>query len=99
MRKLLIILLVLGLISVALATNHVPPALNNFQQFYGSVTGISATGFKVRAQIGTTQFETPIAANGQYGYSPTFKVNGQNGNIINFFIVNPSVAAATAGTL
>ena len=98
MRKILIVILVLGLISVVLATNHVPPTLNNFEQFYGSVSGISATGFKVRATIGTTQFETPIAANGQYGYSPTFKVNGQNGQTITFFVVNAAGAVTPVGT-
>ncbi len=99
MKQTIIMILVLfTLVSVVFATNHVPPTLNNFEQFYGSVTGISTTGFKLRAQIGTTQNETPIAANGQYGYSPTFKVYGQNGNTINFFIVNAQGAATPANT-
>lgn len=101
-RTIIIILVLLTLVSVVLATNHVPPTLTNFEQFYGSVTGISATGFKIRAQIGTAPFvETPIASNGQYGYSPTFKVygqNNQNGNPITFFIVNAQGIATPANT-
>lgn len=97
-RTIIITFVLLTFLSVILAINDVPPSFD-FQQFYGSVTGLPAgTGFKVRAQIGTTQTETPIAANGQYGYSPTFKVQGQNGNTINFFIVNAQGAATAVGT-
>lgn len=98
MKKIIFLIFLLGLVAVVLAVNDAPPILNNFEQFYGTVSSISATGYKVRATIGTTQTETPIAANGQYGYSPTFKVSGQNGNTINFFIINPSGAAAAVGT-
>lgn len=98
-RTIIAILVLLTVLSVAFATNHIPPTLNNFQQFYGTVSGISATGYKVRATIGTTPVETPIAANGQYGYSPTFKVYGQqNRPTINFFIVNAQGAATPANT-
>lgn len=98
MRKILIMIILLGLVSVALAVDT-PPILNNFEQFYGSVAGVSSTGFKVRAQISAgTPFETPIAANGQYGYSLTFKVSGQNGQTINFFIINSQGAATAVGT-
>ncbi len=90
------ILLLLGLISIALATNHVPPSFD-FQQFYGSATGLPSSGqFKVRAVINNIQYETPIASNGQYGYSsPTFKVYQQDGlSQITFYVVNQQTNAA-----
>lgn len=92
-----ILLIFLFLLAVP-GLGELPPAMFDFQQFYGSVSGISATGYKIRAQVSSAQFETSLAANGQYGYSPTFKVTGQNGQQINFYVIAPSGAATAIGS-
>lgn len=84
-------------LSLVLAANHdtTPPNLTSFQQFYGTVSGLSSGNFQVRVQIGTQIFNTPVESNGRYGYSPVFYVTGNNGQPVRFFVVDTATSAAT----
>ena len=62
-----------------------PPSLTNFEQFYGSVAGLPAGTFTVKAQIGLQYFSTPIV-NGAYGYRPSLTVTGNSGQQIIIYI-------------
>jgi len=64
---------------VVLADN--PPSLTDFHQFYGTVQN-APNGATLNAGIGTRTFTTTIAADGKYGYSPTFKVFAPSGSIL-----------------
>lgn len=97
MKLTLIFLILLLTLNLTLAANHdpAPPGLTNFQQFYGTVSGLASGGFQVRVQIGTQTFNTPVESNGRYGYSPVFYVTGTNGQPVKFLVVNAATGAAT----
>ncbi len=83
------IIVLLGLALLATATHLSPPPLENYQQYYGQITGLPAgtTGLQLKAVVDGSEYTTPIDAQGRYGYSPTFKVTGEPGELITFFIV------------
>ncbi|MBI2917726.1 MAG: Ig-like domain-containing protein [Chloroflexi bacterium] len=102
MGPLLALALTLGVATPALAVPSMP------HQFYGTVTvgGNPAAGVSVQAKIGSTTFATATTdADGKYGYSPLFRVPGDdaatsdkeggvNGETVQFYV--SGVAAQSA---
>lgn len=65
-----------------------PPSLRNFHQLYGEVSDLPAGTFALKATVNGNDFTTSIEAQGKYGYSPTFKVYGEDGQTISFTLVS-----------
>ena len=80
----LIVLILLSSLVVA----QDPPSLTNFQQFYGQVDDLPAGDYALKVIVGEDSYTTLITADGKYGYSPTFKVRGENGQSIKFMVVD-----------
>jgi len=95
LNALLILVLVLSLLSV-LAEN--PPALTSFEQFYGQVTGLPAGSFTLKAKIGANVVGTTPIVDGRYGYTPTFKIVGNNGDTITFVVASSLGVETAVGT-
>jgi hypothetical protein len=84
----LVVLLYLSSLVVAGNHNLNPPELTNFHQFYGQITGLSTGSYTLNAVVGEQEFTTSISSDGTYGYSPTFKLTGQDGEFITFYVVD-----------
>ena len=98
---LLALVLTLGLATPAMAVPQIPHA------FYGSVTvgdGPAPDGTVVSAEIGGVEYARTTTLDGKYGYSPTFKVPGDdpetsgveggiNGDTIKFYLQGSEVAS------
>jgi hypothetical protein len=86
------------LISLILFTSVLavdPPVLTNFHQFYGKINGLPAGNiYELRVQVADVTFSENIV-DGRYGYSPTFKVSGENGQEIKFFAYNVATRGLT----
>jgi len=96
MKKIIFFFVLLICLSFVLAVNHdTPPNLTNFQQLFGTVTGLPSGNFQVRVQIGMNTFVTAVESNGRYGYSPVLYVTGTNGEPVRFFVVDTATGAAT----
>src|SRR3989344_2459908 len=95
MKKIIFFFVLLICLSFVLAVNHdTPPNLTNFQQLFGTVTGLPSGNFQVRVQIGMNTFVTAVESNGRYGYSPVLYVTGTNGEPVNLLL---GTASGTAG--
>src|SRR3989344_5135408 len=81
MNKKYLLLGIVFMLSLSIVIADNPPSLTDFQQFYGTVHN-APSGSTLNAGIGTRTFTTAIAADGRYGYSPTFKVFAQSGSIV-----------------
>ncbi len=85
------------LAAVSLAQED-PPSLQNFHQLYGAVSGLPEGTFTLKATVGGHEYATPLDADAQYGYSPTFKVYGQDGQTISFALVSSLGLSTALGT-
>src|SRR3989344_3335227 len=96
MNKKYLLLGIVFMLSLSIVIADNPPSLTDFQQFYGTVQNAPG-GSTLNARIGTRTFTTTIAADdGRYGYSPTFKVFAQSGEIV-FSVISNGIET-TVGT-
>ncbi len=88
MRWIFSVFLLGTLLMAALAFAEEPPSLTGFQQFYGEVRGLPAgASYSLIAKVNNRAIATTsIAADGKYGYSPTFKVYAAPGSTIAFSV-------------
>ena len=91
-----ITIIVLFLFSFFLiAAEEQPPSLTNFHRFYGQISSLPSGTFTLKAAVGTSTYQTAVAADGWYGVRPSFKVYGTDNQRIAFSVVN-SLGATTA---
>ena len=86
MKQKTIIWMVLVL-ALAYLTFAPPPALTDFQLFHGTIADVPEGDFTLKAKVGADSYSTPITA-GVYGVNPTFKVYGDDGDAILFYVVD-----------
>jgi hypothetical protein len=90
-------IMIIGLVILATLVMAVdPPILTDFQQFYGDVTNLPDAVYSIKATVGSNIFTTNIAS-GKYGYSPTFKVSGNAGDVVNFYVVSQAGVETLVG--
>jgi len=90
-----LIIIIAFLIPLALAA---PPSLTDFHQFYGQINDLPEGFYTLKATVGLSTYETDVAADGKFGYSPTFKVRGNNGNEVQFILVSELDTELDLGT-
>ncbi|MDP3990298.1 MAG: hypothetical protein Q8Q01_03770 [archaeon] len=97
-RRLLFAFVIILLISLAIAQEDNPPSLTDFHQFYGKVNQLPAGGYILLAKMGGASFSASVANDGRFGYSPVFKVTGQNGQEIIFVLKTQNGNETILGT-
>lgn len=93
-RALFLCIVLFSFFALIAAAEEQPPSLTNFHRFYGQVTNLPTGTFALKASIGSTVYQTPIAS-GWYGVRPSFKVFGTTGQQITFKALS-SLGAETA---
>lgn len=91
------IILVLLLILPLFALADAPPSLTNFQQFYGIVKELPSVMPLLKAKVGDNTYTTGLASDGRFGYAQVFKVFGNNGDTVNFYVANLAGLEVPAG--
>lgn len=87
------LLTILEMMSLSLTLTAAAPPEPNFQQFFGTVSGVE-DGATVNAQIGENSFETAVVG-GEYGKDAPFLVKGNSGEEIAFFLDDVQVETTT----
>src|SRR3989344_7282196 len=97
-RKLLFAFVIMLLPSLVFAQEEDPPSLTDFQQFYGQINQLPAGSNTILTRVGGASFSTAVANDGRYGYSPVFKITGQNGQEIIFVLRTQDGTETILGT-
>ena len=87
----------LALLTLSLVIAVDPPELTEFHQFYGVIDNLPEGTYSLQVEIADKIFTTSVTE-ATYGYDPVFRVSGNNGDRIEFYVVNRLGSQTLVGT-